>query len=324
MPHIVVLGTGGTIASSRGDDGAAVAELGAGELGVDLQNTDISIEYKDLFRLGSYLLKQRHLREIAEAVVQEMHRSDVDGVVITHGTDTMEETAYLLDLVHSDNKPVVLTGAQRPSDDLDSDGPRNLKDAILVAANDAARSKGVLISFADHIYAARATRKTNTTAPSPFQTLGGGPIGQIINGSVQFTSCPIRPLPMALPTVEFDNTRVDVICLYPGADDSLATAAVESGAKAVIIAGSGVGNGNPTIVSWARAAIKDGLIVALGSRVAAGPVVPMYGNGGGADLVSAGAVPLGTLPVFQARILIALLLSTGAKLDRWAIAPYIS
>lgn len=278
---------------------------------------------RDIFRLGSYLLDHANLRRIAEEVSRELSRDDIDGVVLTHGTDTMEETAYLLDLVHSSAKPVVLTGAQRPADAADTDGPSNLRAAIAVAGAPEALHTGVTIAFAGQIFAARATRKAHTVDPAPFRTMDGGPIGRIGTDDIRFAFRPIRPPVLPLPTPAFDSTRVDVVTLHPGADASLARAAVDAGAQGVMLAGTGVGNGNHRILEWVEQAVAAGIAIGLSTRVPEGPVVPFYGNGGGADLVRAGALPFGSLPLFHARLLLALLISHGEKPANDMLAPYI-
>ena len=323
MPQISVLATGGTIASRRDSRGASVASQGVQDLLAGVAGGATEVVSRDIFQLGSYLLDHTHLRHIAEEVALEVARDDVDGVVLTHGTDTMEETAYLLDLVHSSPKPVVLTGAQRPADAADTDGPSNLRDAIAVAAAAEARGTGVSIAFAGQVFAARATRKAHTVAPAPFRTMDGGPMGRVGADDVRFMFRPVRPPALPLPPASFDSTRVDVVSLHPGADASLARAAVDAGAKGVIIAGTGVGNGNHRILEWVEEAVGAGIAVGLSTRVPEGPVVPFYGNGGGADLVGAGALPLGSLPLFHARLLLALLLSHGNTPAPDMLTPYI-
>jgi L-asparaginase len=329
MVHVVVLATGGTIASSGGSDGAAVANRGASDLLAGITGGPVTVEARDLFQLGSYLLEHRHLRMVCEAVAGELAHPEVDGVVITHGTDTMEETAYLLDLVHAGEKPAVFTGAQRPADAPDTDGPANLRAAIAAAASPQTRGLGVLISFAGRLFAARGTRKGHTIAPEPFCTPGSGPLGTVspavVDGgdAVRLAATPRRPAALPGPTEAFDTTRVDVVSMYPGADAALPAAAVDAGAAGVVIAGTGMGNGNHAVVSWVREAVRAGVAVGLSSRVAAGPVVPVYGNGGAVDLVRAGAVPLGTLPLYQARILLALQLSAGTPVTPESVRPFI-
>ncbi|WP_182358143.1 asparaginase [Tomitella gaofuii] len=323
MARIVVLATGGTIASAYVPGGGSAAQRGVADLLAGAPGGPAIVEGKDVMNLGSYLLTHRDLRRIAEAAAAELARDDVDGVVITHGTDTMEETAYLLDLVHSADKPVVFTGAQRAADEPDTDGPRNLRDAIAVAASPRARGRGVLLVFAGRILPAARTRKTATIAPDPFAALGAGPVGSIVDGNVAFTAAPLRPSPLALPDARFDVTRVDVVVAHPGADARLASAAVDAGARGVILAGTGAGNGNHALLEWVRTATADGITVGLSTRVHEGPVVPIYANGGGVDLVAAGALCTGSLPLFHARILFAALLAGGRHVDGDAIADHV-
>lgn len=322
MPHVVVLATGGTIASTRDASGASTASRGIGSL---LEGADwggITVESRDVLRTNSFLLTHADLRLLCEEVAREAARGDVDGVVLTHGTDTMEETAFLLDLVHGGSKPVVLTGAQRPADALDSDGPVNLRQAIAVAGSGAAASRGVLIAFAGHVYPARGTRKAHTVAAAPFRTADGGPVGSFVGDRLRFAATPDRPAPLPPPTDAFDTTRVDVVSVHPGADAVLARAAVAAGARGVVIAGSGVGNGNHALRDWVAEATGAGIAVGLSTRVPEGPVLPFYGNGGGEDLVRAGALPLGALPLYQARLLLAVLLASGARPTPELIGPY--
>src|SRR5699024_7972173 len=154
----------------------------------------------------------------------ELSRDEVDGVVVTHGTDTMEETSYLLDLLHASEKPVVLTGAQKASDEPDTDGPRNLRDAITVAASPHARGCGALLVFAVKVVAPRRPRKIFSVAPEPFVTLGGGPLGLVAGHEVVLYVHPRRPEPLAALDELFDATRVDVVVAYPAAAATLAEA----------------------------------------------------------------------------------------------------
>lgn len=323
MPHVVVLATGGTIASTADASGAAVASRTAGELLREVADASTAVESRDIFNINSFLLTHRDLRVMCEAVARELARDEVDGVVLTHGTDTMEESAFLLDLVHASDKPVVLTGAQRAADAAGGDGPQHLRDSIAVAGDAAARGRGVMICFAGQVLAARGTRKVHTLAPAPFATAEGGPIGTLGGGKVRFHLRP-EPRPVqGLPTEAFDRTRVDVLSVYPGADASLAQAAVDAGAAGVVIAGSGVGNGNHALVQWVEQAVASGIPVGLSTRAAEGTVLPVYGNGGSHDMVRAGALPYGSLPLYQARLLAAYLISNGTPPTGELIAPYV-
>lgn len=321
--RVIVLATGGTIASAATDGGGAVAQRTAAELLKAAGPAGVDVQANDLMKVGSYLMTHRDMRTIAAAVAAEVAREDVHGVVVTHGTDTMEETGYLLDLVHDSEKPVVLTGAQRSSDAADTDGPRNLREAITVAASPQARGCGVLISFAGKVFAAARTRKFHTLTPEPFATAGGGPIGRVSAEGVRITTRPVRPDPLPPLDERFDSVRVDVVPLYPNADAALAEAAVAAGAQAVVLAGSGAGNGNHAMLAWVREAVRTGTVVGLSTRVPDGPVVPIYGNGGAVDLVAAGALNLGAVPLFHARMLLAALLSSGVEVDDALLAPYL-
>ncbi len=316
--RVLVLTTGGTISSRRAGAGLVATDGAFDVLGEVQVPPDVEVEYVDLMRVGSYQMRLADLRALSDAVIEAFARTGrqaVDGIVITHGTDTLEESAILLDLVHDDRRPVVLTGAQRPADAADTDGPRNLSHAIAVAAAPEARGLGVAICFAGEILRAKGTRKVQTSDLSAFDTLGSGAIGHVDDRRVRIHVRPVRSQPLALPTERFDHVRVDVVAMYPGADDRLLRAAVDAGARGIVIAGSGIGNANPTIAATVAELTAAGVVVALSTRVSDGPVIPLYGNGGGADLVRAGAVVAEFLPAFQARILLALLLSSGQPPD---------
>lgn len=320
--RVVVLATGGTIASSKSPSGASTANRGVDQLLADLDFGHVAVEGRDLLRLGSYLFTHHDLRTIAEAVAAELQRGDVDGVVVTHGTDTLEETAYLLDLVHDSPKPVVLTGAQKAADRPDSDGPHNLRAAVRVAASQEARGHGALVCFGDYVFSPARLRKHHTLALEPFRVSDGGPIGRVSQDGVAMTSSPSRAPTIAMPGPKFDDTRVDVVAVYPGADATLAEAAVRAGAKAVVIAGTGAGNGNHAIRDWVAEASAAGTVVGLSTRVAEGPVAELYGNGGGADLVANGALSLGGLPLFHGRLLLALMLSHDMRITKEVLSDY--
>lgn len=324
MGTVVVLSTGGTIASTGTDAGAVASRSASQLLGGVVGDVGVDVEAYDVVNVNSFLLTHRDLRLVAEAVAEHAARPEVVGIVVTHGTDTMEETAFLVDLVHSGDKPVVFTGAQKAADHPDTDGPANLSDAIAVAASPAARGCGALIVFAGAILPARGTRKAHTVAPQPFVSGDGGPIGRIDDGVVRIHARPVRPEPLALPVAAFDSTRVDIAMVHPGADAALASAGVGAGARGVILAGTGAGNGNHELVEWTRAATAAGVVVGLSTRVAAGPVLPLYGNGGAVSLLDAGALNMGALPLTQARILLALLCSPGDTVDEEALQRGLS
>jgi L-asparaginase len=307
---VVVLSTGGTIASRHDARGAGLASDGVAALLGDLPlATGVPVEGRDVLRVGSYVLSPPDMIEI----VHEAHRALVDasvlGVVVTHGTDTMEETAYLAELGHDDPRPVVFTGAQRPADAPDSDGPRNLANAITVAASPEARGRGVLICFDGAIFAARGTRKTQTVATGAFSAPDAGPIGLVRDGKLAFTALPGRFPPVDVSGLDLAGTRVDIVAHYPGTDAVALDAVASAGARGVVLEATGAGNANPQICTAVHRLTRSGVVVALSTRVHAGPVAALYGNGGGVDLIEAGAVPTGMLRPSQARILLTVLLA---------------
>ncbi|WP_310058103.1 asparaginase [Arthrobacter ginsengisoli] len=306
MAHIQLLGTGGTIASrSHGTRGAVAIDTSAAL--VPTQYGDVTVHARDVMTTGSYRLDLADLRRIAEAVGQALADPGTDGVVVTHGTDTLEETAFLLDLVHASPKPVVVTGAQHTADSPEADGPRNVAEAVRAAADEHLRGAGALICFNGTVRSARGARKVHTTASSPFG--GGTAVAHMAGDRLVVTATPRRYPPLPTPPAAFDGTRVEIVTAYPGASPDLLDHAVELGSRAVVLAGTGVGNAGPGFAEATKRATENGCVVVLSTRAPWGPVVPTYGNGGGIDLVAAGAIPSGDLNPFQARILAAVLLS---------------
>lgn len=310
MAHIQLLGTGGTIASRGSGAGGSVATDTAAELARGGYG-ELTVSSRDVLTTGSYRLSLADLRLIAEAAQEALADPGNDGVVVTHGTDTLEETAFLLDLVHGSPKSAVLTGAQQPADSPAPDGPRNVEEAVLAAASPGLRDSGVLISFDGTVRSARGARKAHTTASNPFQ--GGAEVAHMAGSELVVTARPVRGRALPLPPAAFDTTRVEIITAHTGATPDLFDFAVHSGARAVVLAGSGVGNAGPGFAEAVGRAVAAGCAVVLSTRAPWGPVVPVYGNGGGTDLVAAGAVPSGDLNPLQARILAALLISLGTS-----------
>lgn len=307
MTHVRVLGTGGTISSRFGSglqgattsDGAArlVGEAGGG----------VEVRATDVLRTGSYLLTFADLRVLQRAVAAALADEDCAGVVITHGTDTMEESAFLLDLVHDSPKSVVLTGAQRTANSPAPDGPGNLGDAIVAAASPAMRDCGVLICFAGEVRSARGTRKARTWSLSAFD--GGTVVATVRDRRLHSVAVPRRFPPLPAPGERFDRTRVEVVPCFLGAGPGVLAHVIDEGVDAVVLAGTGIGNAGLGFGEQVARATGAGIPVVLSSRVAWGPTVPVYGNGGGVDLVDAGAVASGELNAYQARILTALLVA---------------
>ncbi|EFL18187.1 predicted protein [Streptomyces sp. C] len=300
MGRIVVISTGGTIASRWMGSGFAAEADGREVMATAPLPEGVSVEVVDLFSVNSPRLTTAHQLTLLRTVHEVLADPGVDGVVVTHGTDTLEESAFLVDLHHHDARSVVFTGSQLPMGSADGDGPGNLYDALLTAAT--TRGLGVLITFAGRVHAARGTVKTQAVALDAFADPSKELLGKIGFGKVAVLRNPERPAPLALPAMPELPPRVDMVMHHADADPLLLNAAVEAGAQGIVLIGTGAGNATPEIVEAVRAAVARGVLVALTTRVAAGPVTEIYTHGGAVDLVAAGAVPTGTLRAGQARI----------------------
>jgi L-asparaginase len=298
---IVVVSTGGTIAMHTDPVTGKLAPAATlDELLESLAWPDAPpLELDDFVRVPSFDMHGSLALSLARRVLE--HRAPV---VVTHGTDTMEETVFLIDrLLPDEAPPVVLTGAQRPADDTDRDGPRNLRDAIRVAASPEAGGRGAMIVFGGEIHAARDVRKVHTSAVRAFASPGYGPIGHVDGERVVFSRRPERRPPLPVPD---ELAAVDLIRLHAGSDARFLRTAVESGVRAIVLEGTGRGNANEQVVEGVREAVAAGVPVVVCSRCAEGRVEPVYGRGGGRDLAEAGALFAGDLAGAKTRVLLQL------------------
>ncbi|MEX5719489.1 asparaginase [Geodermatophilus maliterrae] len=310
---MAVLATGGTIATRRGPDGTVKARAGVDELVADLRaRAGVAITVEDVCRVGSYRMNLELMAHVAVRVNEHLEAPATAGVVVTHGTDTLEETAFFLDLFVADDRPVVLTGAQRPADAADSDGPRNLADAVAVATAPAGRGLGAVVVFDGAVLPARGIRKNHTLASTAFTAPDGGLLGWVHQGEVHLSTRRRTRAHLDLTAFDPSRARVDIAACYPGADAVALRAFRAAGARGLVLEATGAGNANPEISDAVAELSAAGLVVALSTRVPEGPVAGIYGDGGGADLVAAGAVPTGRLRPSQARIALAALLGVHA------------
>ncbi|GAA1796546.1 asparaginase [Planosporangium flavigriseum] len=309
MVTLQLIATGGTIASRSTPQGL-MAAAPAHELLARVSIPDgVTVNAKDVATRGSFAWSLDDAVGVVGTIDQAL--AEVDGVVVTHGTDTMEESVFLASLLLDGDLPVVFTGAQRPFDDPAPDGPANLRDALAVAASPLARGFGPLLCFDGHVFAARGVRKVDTLGAHAFDALGRGPVLRVAAGKVLPLAAPRRARPLASVRDGVALPRVDVLSLYVGTDDALVRAAVSAGAAGVVLAAFGAGNANPAIVEAVADLGAAGVPVLVCSRVPSGPVVPLYTGGGGADLARAGALFAADLTPWQAR----LLLSTALVAD---------
>jgi L-asparaginase len=307
---VVVVSTGGTIAM-RTDPatGKLVPAVSGDELVELLAWPDAPpLELDDFAQVPSFDMHGELSLALARRVAEHARRGDIAGIVVTHGTDTMEESIYLVDRLLDAETPVVLTGAQRGADQPDSDGPRNFRDAIRTAATAAARGRGAMIAFAGELHAAREARKVDTSGLRAFGSPGYGPIGHVDGERVVFARRPERRPPLAAPAA---LAPVDLIRLHAGSDSRFLRASADSGARGIVLEATGRGNANDQVVEGVREVVDAGVVVAVCSRCVEGRVEPVYGRGGGRDLAEAGALFAGDLAGPKARVLLQLALGAG-------------
>lgn len=315
--RIVVVSTGGTIAMRPDPSTGKLVPAVSGEELVELLRSSGKegvdelppLELDDFASVPSFDMHGELALALARRVLRHA-AGGVDGIVVTHGTDTMEESAYVIErLLPLDHPPVVLTGAQRSAAERDSDGPRNLRDAIRVASEPAARGRGPLVAFAGQLHSAREVRKVHTSALAAFDSPGYGRVGTVDGERVVFQRSPERRPPLPDPAGALP--AVDLIRLYAGSDPRFLRASVATGARAIVLEATGRGNANEQVVEGVREAVEAGVPVVVSSRCVEGRVEPVYGRGGGKDLAEAGALFAGDLAGPKVRVLLQLALAGG-------------
>lgn len=311
MVTISLFGLGGTIAMAPAAGGGVVPALTADELVAALpalKETGIELRVRDFRRLPSASLSFTDLFELAEAI-DEAVRQGADGVVVTQGTDTIEESAYALDLLCRGARPVVVTGAMRHPASLGADGPANLLAALLTAASGAARGLGCLVVLNDEIHAARWVRKGHTGSPAAFHSAGHGPLGHVTEGRV---SIPLRVTPgPPLRSAARRSVRVGLVTVALG-DGAETVPTPGSDVDGLIVAAMGAGH-VPIAMVPALSELAARVPVVLASRTGAGVVHrATYGFAGSeSDLLGRGLISAGHLDPLKARILLHLLLASG-------------
>jgi L-asparaginase len=314
LARIALLATGGTIAGQAGD-ASKTAGYKAGVIGVDKLLDAVPalsqvarIHAEQVASIDSKDMSVALWTALASRIDALLAQDDIDGVVVTHGTDTLEETAYLLHLTVRSDKPVVLTAAMRPSSALSADGPLNLLNAVTVAAHANAAKQGVLVAFNNQIHCARDVTKTSTYAVDAFRSPEVGALGWVQDGRVEFQRAALRrhtsqsqfDLRAALPAVE-------IVASYAGASRAAIDAFVAAGAKGLVVAGTGNGSIHANLQQALADAAKAGVAIVRSSRVGSGHVMR---NGAVSD-DALGSVTAGTLNPYKARVLLMLTLAAG-------------
>lgn len=318
--RVAVVSLGGTIATIPGADGTgAIIGLSPAELAAavpGLAGAGVELDLTDLRRLPGASVTFDDLWQAA-ATARSLVAGGAAGIVVTQGTDTIEEAAFLLDLVWTEQAPVVVTGAMRYPSLAGADGPANLLAAVRVAASPQARGLGCLVVMADQVHAARWVRKTHTASPAAFASPAAGPVGYVAEGEPRIWWRPAAR--STLPTAG-DPGRVPVALLTVSlGDEGELLAGVGDRFAGAVVAGFGVGHVPESMVEPLHR-LAERIPVVLASRIGAGPVLAStYGFAGSeADLRARGLIGAGFLDPYKARILLRLLLSAGA--DRARIA----
>src|SRR6476620_5089516 len=281
LPRIIILATGGTIAGAG--TSADRAGYTAGKIPIEDLIGSIptvkkvaNITGEQVASVGSQDMTIEVWKKLAVRANEIFAKNEADAIVVTHGTDTQEETAYFLDLVVPSTMPVVLTGSMRPATAISADGPKNLYDAITVAIDPKSKGRGVLVSFNEGIFDGREVMKMSTTFTNAFGSPNTGPIGHAYDGKVEYYANAVRERNPASPVTITANTklpRVDIVYMYADAPPDMIDMLVSKKVDGIVIAGVGNGNFNKAYMEAVKRAVAAGVIVCRASRTPSGRVL---------------------------------------------------
>lgn len=314
-PTVQFIATGGTIAMKIDPvKNAPVPAISGDDLLATVPDIGkyATIQVNNLSNVPSDYMNPVRWVDLTRAVQASLDRPEVAGVIVSHGTDTLEETAFWLDLTVKSSKPVILIGAQRNASSSDFDGPRNLLNAARIAVDGQSRDKGVLLAMNNQINSARYVTKTHTGNVETFNSGQFGIIGEVYPDRVMYAYTPVRRQHIAIRAAAMP--QVDIVPMYGGADGAALRSAVDRGAQGIVVQALGMGNMNESMFEGVKYALDKKVPVVIATRVHNGRVLANYGfAGGGRTTFDAGAVMADDLSPAKARILLMLLLQGGVS-----------
>ncbi len=302
MKKIVIIFTGGTISMKQDEDNAAVPSMSGEDI---LKLTPGIDEIADIHFLDFGMIPGPHMTpekmlELSKIIREKVENEGYDGVVVTHGTDSLEETAYLVDLTYNGSKPIAFVGSMKNSSELGWDGPSNLIDAVHTVISEEAINRGAMVVMSKEVHSASQVTKTNTHTLDTFKSMDFGPIGFVDNNKVYFYYNYTKK--QYIETEEIDS-KVDLIKCGCGMDERILKFCVDSGSHGIVIEGMGRGNIPPKMVSGVEYALSKNIPVVLVSRCLMGKVLDDYGyEGAGRELTERGVILGDNLPGQKARI----------------------
>ncbi|MCZ2259481.1 asparaginase [Sporosarcina sp. G11-34] len=284
MKNILLIHTGGTIAMKLNTDTGGVIVSAANPLTMEIDKIQqfARITEIEAFNIPSPHITAEHMLNLKDLIAEQTTSGEFDGVVITHGTDTLEETAYFLELATSTDLPIVLTGAMRSSNEIGSDGVYNLMSAVRVAANENAHGKGVLVVLNDEIHTATNVTKTHASNVSTFQSPQYGPIGIVTKSGIHFHHAPLSRIFLPVQAI---SKKVAMFKVYEGMASDLLHAASTMGYDGVVLEGFGQGNVPPTLLPGIRHLLSEKVPVILVSRCFNGIAQDVYAYEGGGKML---------------------------------------
>ncbi|EZY68827.1 hypothetical protein V062_00132 [Staphylococcus aureus R0357] len=319
MKHLLVIHTGGTISMSQDQSNKVVTnDINPISLHQDVINQYAQIDELNPFNVPSPHMTIQHVKQLKDIILEAVTNKYYDGFVITHGTDTLEETAFLLDLILGIEQPVVITGAMRSSNEIGSDGLYNYISAIRVASDEKARHKGVMVVFNDEIHTARNVTKTHTSNTNTFQSPNHGPLGVLTKDRVQFHHMPYRQ--QALENVN-EKLNVPLVKAYMGLPGDIFSFYSREGIDGMVIEALGQGNIPPSALEGIQQLVSLNIPIVLVSRSFNGIVSPTYAyDGGGYQLAQQGFIFSNGLNGPKARL--KLLVALSNNLDKAEIKSF--